>query len=92
MDSSEFIIICDLILKTGHNSAFIEIHFIAPSFYCTIMFNAMKAFFCSNIKSVLQSNSFQASGTCAIHGFVYIPMMIKITYTVIIYDCAGIQS
>ena len=26
-------------------------------FYCTIMFWALKAFFCSNIKSVLQSDS-----------------------------------
>ena len=56
--------------KTGHNSAFIEIYFIA-----------LTAFFCSNIKSVLQHNShLQAvKARDAIHGFVCDPMAIKIT-------------
>ena len=45
------------------------------------MFWALKAFFCSNIKSVFQSDSqLQAvKGRDAIHGFVCIPMVIKIT-------------
>ena len=45
------------------------------------MFWALKAFFCSNIKSVLQSNSqLQAvKARDAIHGFVCIQMAIKIT-------------
>ena len=44
------------------------------------MFWALKAFFCSNIKSVLQSNSqLQAvKARDAMHGFVCIPMVIKI--------------
>ena len=55
--------------KTGHNK---------NSFYCTIMLWALKLF-CSNIKSVLQSNSqLQAvKARDAIHGFVCIPMAIK---------------
>ena len=45
------------------------------------MFWALKAFFCSNIKSVLQHDSqLQAvKARDAIHGFVCIPMAIKIT-------------
>ena len=45
------------------------------------MFWTLKAFFCSNIKSVLQGNpQLQAVKTRdAIHGFVCIPMAIKIT-------------
>ena len=41
----------------------------------------LKAFFCSNIKSVLQSKSqLQAvKARDAIHGFVRVPMAIKIT-------------
>ena len=69
--------------KTGHNSAFIEIHFIALAFW------ALKAFFCSNIRSavaisglpVLQRDSqLQAvKARDTIHGFVCIPMAIEIT-------------
>ena len=42
---------------------------------------ALKAFFCSNIKSVLQSDSqLQAvKARDAIHGFIRIPMAIKFT-------------
>ena len=46
------------------------------------MFWALKAFFCSNIKSVLQSD-FQLQAVKArdaIHGSVCIPMVIKITH------------
>ena len=45
------------------------------------MFWALKAFFCSNIKSVLQSDSqLQAvKARDATHGFECIPMVIKIT-------------
>ena len=44
------------------------------------MFWALKAFFCGNIKSVLQRDSqLQAmKARDAIHGFVCIPMAIKI--------------
>ena len=54
---------------------------IANSSYCTITFWALKAFFCSNIKSVLLCDSqLQAvKARDAIHGFVCIPMAIKIT-------------
>ena len=46
---------------------------------------ALKAFFCSNIKSVLQSDSqLQAvKARDAIHGFVRIPMAIKLRLTVV---------
>ena len=45
------------------------------------MFKALKAFFSINIKSIMQSNSqLQAmKAREAIHGFVCIPMAIKIT-------------
>ena len=45
------------------------------------MFLALKAFFCSNIKSVLQSNSqLQAvKAKDAMHDLVCIPVAIKIT-------------
>ena len=46
------------------------------------MFWALKAFFCGNIKSVLQHDSqLQAlKARDAIHGFVCIPTAIKITW------------
>ena len=49
--------------------------------YCTNMFWALKAFFCSNIKPILQCDSqLQAvKARDAIHGFVCIPTAIKIT-------------
>ena len=49
------------------------------------MFWALKAFFYSNIKSVLQSYfQLQAlKAKDAIHGFVCIPMAIEITHTFI---------
>ena len=58
---------------------------------------ALKAFFCSNIKSVLQYDSqLQAvKARDTINGFVCTPMAIKITrinYTAITYGSAGIQS
>ena len=55
-----------------------EIHFTVPLH----MFWALKAFFCSSIKSVLQTNSqLQAmKARDAIDGFVCIPMAIKITH------------
>ena len=64
--------------KTGHNSAFIEIHFIAPS--CFVL--GTKSFLFSDIKSVLRSDSqLQAvKARDAIHGFVCIPKEIKITH------------
>ena len=45
------------------------------------MFWALKTFFCSNIKSVLQRDSHlqTVKARDAIHGFVCIPMVIKIT-------------
>ena len=45
------------------------------------MFWALKAFFCSNIKPVLQSNSQLqvVKARDALHGFVCIPMVVKIT-------------
>ena len=45
------------------------------------MFLAQKTFFCSNIKSVLQSNSQLqvVKARDAIHNFVCIPVAIKIT-------------
>ena len=45
------------------------------------MFWALKAFFCCNIKSILQRDSqLQAVKTRdAVHGFVCIPVAIKIT-------------
>ena len=54
--------------KTQHNSAFMEIHFTVP----LRMFWALKTFFCSSIKSVLQTNSqLQAmKARDAIRGFV----------------------
>ena len=57
-------------------------YIIRNSFYCTIMFWALKAFFSSNIKSVLQRNSqLQAvKARDAIHGFACIPMAINITH------------
>ena len=45
------------------------------------MFWVLKAFFCSNIKSVLQSDSQlqTVKARYAMHGFVCIPMAIRIT-------------
>ena len=47
-----------------------------------VMFWALKAFFCSNIKSVFQSNSQlpAVKARDAMHGFVFISMVNKITY------------
>ena len=61
------------------------------------MFWALKAFFCGNIKSVLQRHSqLQAmKARDAIHGFVCIPMVIKLhafNYTAITYDSVGLHS
>ena len=75
--------------KTGHNSAFIEIH--------TIMFWELQAFFCSNIKSVLQSNSQLQTVIArdAIHGFYAFLWQLKLhtfNYTAITYGYVGIQS
>ena len=74
--------------KTGHNSTFILLHHHDLG---------TKSFFCSNIKSVLQCDSqLQAvKARDAIHGFVCIPMEIKITqfnHTVITYDSIGLQN
>ena len=63
---------------------------IAHSFYCTITFWALKPFFGSNIKFVLQRN-FQLQAVKArdaIHGFVCTPTAIKLhafNYTAIIF-------
>ena len=58
------------------------------------MFWALKAFFCSNIKFVLQRDSqLQAvKAGDAIYGFVCVPTAIKINYTAITYDSVGLQS
>ena len=54
---------------------------LSQTFSVWVMFWALKAFFCSNIKSVLQSNSQLPAVKAgdAIHGFVCIPMAIEIT-------------
>ena len=63
--------------KTQRDSALLDIHFIAS----LLVFLALKAFFCNNIKSILQSDSqLQAlKARYAIHGFVCISMAIKVT-------------
>ena len=63
--------------KTRHNSALIYRNL----FYCTIMFWALKAFFCSNIKSALQSNS-QLQAVKAIDAIRTWPLI----YTAITYN------
>ena len=65
----EFAIIVTRFAKTRHNSAFIKFILLHHHFW------TLKAFFCSNIKSLLQSNS-QLQAVKARDAFVCIPMAI----------------